>query len=472
MADTARHAAYSRSGTRRGRGCCSASRCARCCRSAVGVLVATVGLMTGLVAVGRGRPGGAGWWRRSGAGAGPRSTNSRCPAPRSGLAQGRATWTPASLLAAGPGFEPTGRGSCAAWSWWRRRGRGRPGRSAVVRDRPFQTVSATITAAATGFPMRSLREQDAMLAALGRGAGPVRPAAQPGVADHLAGVVAPQGCRPPPRAGRRAAGASRRAASGSGRRWPTTTPCWTCRHRSRSPTRSTITLTVELRRVRRRRQTQPVRRRPGRVGRGARAVRPAAATTADLAPSRAAVARRAGGLDPDAVDPTRGRPGRLGRLRQSLATATGRAGIEWGPMAVESTWSTCRVDDALHRTLSDDVAAVAAGAGELARQPAHRHGHDAHRDGGVRADPVEQGGGGGQPGADLDRVVERGQDPPRVPGHRPGAAPPGRRRGPRAELARGHPEFRHAGLVTVTAAERRRPSTTPAPRWRTRRASR
>ena len=37
------------------------------------------------------------------------------------------------------------------------------------------------------------------------------------------------------------------------------------------------------------------------------------------------------------------------------------------------------------------------------------------------------------------------------------------------ELARGHPEFRHAGLVTVTAADGdRRISTRPAPRWRTR----
>ena len=34
-------------------------------------------------------------------------------------------------------------------------------------------------------------------------------------------------------------------------------------------------------------------------------------------------------------DPSRGRPRQLRALRQSLATMTGRAGIEWGPMAVE-----------------------------------------------------------------------------------------------------------------------------------------
>ena len=49
-------------------------------------------------------------------------------------------------------------------------------------------------------------------------------------------------------------------------------------------------------------------------------------------------------------DPGRGRPRQLKALRQSLATATGRAGMEWGPMAIETTWSACRVDNSLHRT--------------------------------------------------------------------------------------------------------------------------
>lgn len=47
-------------------------------------------------------------------------------------------------------------------------------------------------------------------------------------------------------------------------------------------------------------------------------------------------------------DPTR--TAQLDTLTRSLAAATGRGGIEWGPMAVESEWGHVRVDGSMHRT--------------------------------------------------------------------------------------------------------------------------
>ena len=132
----------------------------------VGVLVATVGLMAGLfvlvvvgpvvgcvLAFGRWRgaplyefawPGLGLLWHRG------RARGRRCRCWRRGRVE------PSDIQA-----------SCRACRWWRRRGRGRRRPVAVVQDRPCGTVSATITASADGFAMRSLREQDVMAAMYG-----------------------------------------------------------------------------------------------------------------------------------------------------------------------------------------------------------------------------------------------------------------------------------------------------------------
>ena len=189
-------------------------------------------------AAGGGRPGGRVWWRRSGAGAAPRCTSSLAPGCRLAWRRGRSTWTRASLLAAGPRLRARpARGAARRGAAWRRRGRGRPARSAVVRDRAVGDGVGDDHGRRDGFPMRSLGEQDAMLADVGRGAGPVRPSPQPGVSDHLAGVVASQGGGQPPPAGRRRCTPSVTGRILTRRRSPTTTPCWTCSHRSPCRTR-------------------------------------------------------------------------------------------------------------------------------------------------------------------------------------------------------------------------------------------
>ena len=101
-------------------------------------------------------------------------------------------------------------------------------------------------------------------------------------------------------------------------------------------------------------------------------------------------------------------------------------------MAVEEAWSTCRVDESVHRTYRMTALPLlpvpANWLDSLLTDTATTRTVTVR----VRADPVEQGGGGGEPGAHLDRVVARGEGPTRVPGHGPGAAPPRRRRSPRA----------------------------------------
>ena len=71
-------------------------------------------------------------------------------------------------------------------------------------------------------------------------------------------------------------------------------------------------------------------------------------------------------------DPGRGRPGQLGALRRSLAAATGRGTIEWGPMAVEVDWFDARVDGSVHRSYRMASLADAAGGRRLAGPAADR----------------------------------------------------------------------------------------------------
>ena len=256
-----------------------------------------------------------------------------------------------SLLAAGLGSrrraaQGAGRpvvGVETSWAWT-------PGPVAVVRDQAAGTVSATITASTDGFAMRSLRRAGRDGEHVRGDVGVVRPAPEPGDTGVLAGVVAPEGGGDATvswwRHGWRAAAARTRIR----RRSTTTSCCWTAQAPVTVAHEVTLTVTVDQRRVRRRRQVGPFDAALGGVGRGARAVHATPRRRRDGAVG-AAVARRADDVwSRMRSDPSRGRPRQLRALRQSLATAAGRAGIEWGPMAVEEAWSTCRVDESVHRT--------------------------------------------------------------------------------------------------------------------------
>ena len=346
-----------------------------------------------------------------------------------GIGVGR-TWTPVSLLAPGPGDDgDAARRRWRACRWWRRRGRGRRRPVAVVRDRAAGTVSATITASTDGFAMRSLAEQDVMVTTFGATlASFARPQ------SPVSRIIWQEWSHPKGVA--RTASWWRHAWRRVGdririRRRSTTTTLLLERQAPVTVAHEvTFTVTVDQRRVRRRRQMGSFDAALAALGEELelftqRLDGAGMAPSAPLSPNELTTLTRM------RSDPSRGRARQLRALRQSLATAAGRSGIEWGPMALEETWSTCRVDESVHRTYR--MAALpmlpvpANWLDSLLTDTATTRTVTVV----LRADPVEQGGGGRQPGADLDRVVARGQGPSRVPGDGPGTAPPRRRRGPR-----------------------------------------
>ena len=187
------------------------------------------GLMTGLRAARRGRPGGRCWWRRSAGGGGPRCTSSRRPGVGLACAAGPGD-VDADLAARGrPRLRaPTCPRSCAASSCWRRRGRGRPARWRWSMTGPFGDGVGDDLGGGDRVP-------DAVARRAGRDAGrcgarrwPRSPARTARCARiTLAGMVAPQGGRQPPRSW-----SPTLAQSAAGRiltrpRWPTTSCCWT-----------------------------------------------------------------------------------------------------------------------------------------------------------------------------------------------------------------------------------------------------
>src|SRR5215207_3201065 len=217
----------------------------------VGILVATVGLMTGflpLVVIGpvTGLLAAFGRWR------GAPLYEFALPGLKLASRRGRATWTPTSLLAAGPGFEtelPKELHGVAlietTWAWV-------PGPVAVVHDRTFGTVSATISAAATGFAMRSLVEQDDMLAVWGAALAPFARPQSP-----VARITLQEWSHPKGVASHRDLVASSLASRHGPHPDPAALADYDLLLDRQSPVTVshdvTITLTVDLRRVRRRR---------------------------------------------------------------------------------------------------------------------------------------------------------------------------------------------------------------------------
>ena len=212
---------------------------------------------------------------------------------------------------------------------------------AVVRDRRAGTVSIVLRVVGEGFPVASLREQDAMVGAWGAALAPLARArcavskvtwqewAHPvGVAGHRQFLT--ETSRP-----------SDTPAAADYEELLVTQAPFTIAHEV------LLTVTVDLKRVRARRHssqqavavetvTDEIRLLTTRLEAAGLQVE------SPLSPGELSAAIRL------RSDPTRAT--QLGALRRSLASAVGRGAIEWGPMAVDADWFHTRVDRSVHRS--------------------------------------------------------------------------------------------------------------------------
>ena len=414
----------------------------------IGVLVATLGLMSGLVVlVIVGPVVGAvfafGRWRGA--------PLYEFAWPGAGLLwhRGRRRWTPVSLLAAGSAHDgelPKVLDGLSlvetSWSWT-------PAPVAVVRDKAAGTVSATITASTDGFAMRSLAEQDVMVSTFGATlASFARPQ------SPVTRVCWQEWSHPKGVATHRELVASRLASRGGPHPHQAALDDYELLLERQAPVtvahEVTLTVTVDQRRVRRRRQLGPFDAALVALGEELELFTQRL-DGAGMAPSPPLSPNELTTLVRMRSDPSRGRPRQLRALRQSLATAAGRSGIEWGPLALEEAWSTCRVDESVHRTYR-----MAA----LPMLPVPANWLDSlltdtatTRTVTMVYEPIPLNKAAAAANRDLTSIESSHEDKARR-GFRVTARE--RRRladveGRERELARGHPEFRHAGLVTVTA---------------------
>ncbi len=413
-----------------------------------GVLFLALALLAGAPVVGMAGPAAGmvvafGRWRRA------PLYEVAVPGFRLGWARlrGRSTWTRASLLGAGPGHDDhtpvqlAGLELIEATLVWP------PGErtAGVIRDRPAGTVSVVLAVSGRGFPVASAADQDglvgvwgAALAPLARAQCPVRrvtwqewtrPAGVDGHRSFLAGLD-----RPSPHT---------RAAQDYEALLADQAP-FTNAHEV------LVTLTADLRRVRARHRTDPVTVAIEVLGEetrqlGARLEAAGFTVTGPLTPVEVSTAVRL------RSDP--GRTRQIDTLRRSLAAATGRGGLEWGPMAVAADWSQVRVDGSVHRSYT--VAAwpmLAVTADWLAPLLGA---DDATRTVTVVMEPV----GLTRAAADANRAltsIEADAAQKQRHGFRLTARE--RRRQDdietrERELAEGHPLFAHAALITVTAPD-------------------
>jgi hypothetical protein len=356
----------------------------------------------------------------------------------------RGPWVRASLLGAGPGFDDQLPVALAGLELLERRldWPPQPVDVAVVRDRRAGSVSMVLPVQGSGFPGASRREQDGLLAAWGVALAPLARARCPvsrvtwqewahpvGVAGHrdfLARLDRPAGTA---------------AADDYDELLATQAPV-TIAHEV------LVTVNVDVRRVRAPRGRPPVEAAIDVLSDEVRLLASRLESAglsvgAPLPPLELSTAIRL------RSDPARGR--QVGVLRRSLAAATGRGALEWGPMAVEADWFHARVDGTVHRTyrvagwpmlpVGADWLAPLLTADEATRTvtvvmepvPLARAAADANRQlTSIESDHAQKERHG-------FRITARER-------HRQ-ADVEGRER----ELAEGHPEFRHAGFVTVTA---------------------
>jgi hypothetical protein len=257
--------------------------------------------------------------------------------------RGRARWVRSSLIGAGPGYEtdqPTVLAGLelvempAPWL-------ARPVGMAVVRDRRAGTVTAVLRAQGSGFPLSSPGEQDGLLASWGAALAPLArertPIARVAWQEwaHAVGTQEHDAFLAELAVADRDTDATRDYLDLVGRQ-----AAISVRHDV------LITVTVDQRRVRRRRSVNAfdaavealldeTRLLADRLG--------AAGLTVGepLTPPELSTALRL------RSDPTRAR--QVTALSRGLAAAAGRSPIEWGPMAVEPTWSHVAVDGSVHR---------------------------------------------------------------------------------------------------------------------------
>jgi hypothetical protein len=312
----------------------------------------------------------------------------------------------------------------------------------VVRDRRAGTVSLTVPVTASGFAVSSLVEQDALIKAWASSLGPLARAHCPVARvtwqhwTHPAGIDAHRAFlagRPP-----------RQAASPAARDYEALlaeqAPV-TIGHEVH------VTVTVDLRRIRTRRRAvldvavetliDESRLFAARLeAAGARVEPPMSA----LAVSSAVRVRS----DPPCFE-------QQATLRRSLAAAVGRGSMEWGPLAVEADWLSVRVDGSWHRTYriagwpmlpvaADWLAPLLSMA-------------DATVTTTIVLEPVSLAQAAAAANRELTSI-EADQAQKERHGFRLTARERRRQSDIQAreeELAAGHPEFRHVGLVTVTA---------------------
>lgn len=414
---------------------------------AAGVLVATAGLMTGLVALVLAGPAlgllvAFGRWR------GAPLYEFALPGARLAARRGRIRWTPTSLLTAGDNdvdLPRVLRGVSTgetSWPWT-------PGPVAVVRDRAAGTVSATLTASTDGFPMRSLSEQDVMVATFGSTLAPLARPQSP-----VSRVTWQEWAHPKGVASHRQLVAARLSTRGRPHPDPRGLDDYDVLLTQQAPVtvahEVTLTVTIDQRRVRRRRNLNAFQAALVALGEELELFTQRL-DGAGMAPSPPLSPLELTALVRMRSDPSRGRPRQLRALRQSLATAAGRAGIEWGPLALEESWSTCRVDESIHRTYRMTglplLPVPANWLDSLLTDTATT------RTVTVVYEPIPLNKAAAAANRELTSIESSHEEKTRR-GFRVNARERRRLEDVEArerELARGHPEFRHAGLVTVTA---------------------
>jgi hypothetical protein len=358
----------------------------------------------------------------------------------------RCAWVRSSLLGAGPGWDDQLPSALAGvelldceldWT-------GQVASTAVVRDRRAGSMSMVLPVRGAGFPVASLREQDGLVAGWGAALAPLARARCPvsrlvwqewahpvGVADHREFLASLERPHLSP------------AVVDYDELLALQAPI-TFAHDV------LVTVTVDLRRV----------RRAGRLSLVASAIE----VLADEARLLAARLESAGLVADRPLSPLelstavrlRSDPSRalqLDSLHRSLAAAVGRGTLEWGPMAVDAGWFHARVDGAVHRSYriaswpmlpvaADWLAPLLTSDGAtrtvtvvLEPVPLARAAADANRQlTSIESDHAQKE----RHGFRLTARERRRQ-----------ADLEGRER----ELAEGHPEFRHVGLVTVTAGD-------------------
>lgn len=314
----------------------------------------------------------------------------------------------------------------------------------VVRDGSAGSVSVVVRVSGNGFAVASLREQDGLVGLWGAALGPLARAqcavskltwqewSHPvGIDGHVAFLESTGGLSDQSNAGDDYRDLLDRQAP------------FTIAHEV------LVTLTVEVRRVRSRRQVEPL----------------TAAIEVLTDETRLLIARLESSdltvesvLSPvevcDAIrvrsDPTRLAGAQFGR-RRSLSAAAGRGPGEWGPMAVEADWLHVRVDGSFHRSyriaLWPMLPVTADWLSPLLT------GDSATRTVTMVFEPVPLARAAKDANRQLTSIEADRQQKERH-GFRLTA---GERRRQvdvetrERELAEGHPEFRHVGIVTVTA---------------------